>query len=152
MMDQIVSRRRKPSQILHSPRKAKSYWFYTPAEVIALYQICANTLANWVKAGLQRVEGKELIYRGDVLNAFHQARKDKSRRPCGPAEAFCLHCKQPRTLSGTSSHRVVWHNSGAGKLHWSCSTCGGDTETFLDRAKFLKLKAAGAKLSGVNDD
>lgn len=47
-MSRPQSSGRKPSRILHSPRKAKSNWFYTPAQVIERYNICRNTLTNWM--------------------------------------------------------------------------------------------------------
>jgi hypothetical protein len=152
ILDQVAAPRRKPSQIRYPSQLAKSYWFYTPAEVIALYKIYPNTLANWVKEGLQRVEGKELVYRGDVLNAFHKARNEKRRRPCGPTEAFCLQCKQPRTLIGTNTHKMVWTNELVGKLYWSCPVCAGGNEIFLKRSQYQSLEAAGARLNGVAHD
>jgi len=41
-----------PRKILQDPRKASKNYLYTPDQVRELYDICENTLSNWVKRGL----------------------------------------------------------------------------------------------------
>lgn len=91
------------------------------------------------------------MFRGGVLNAFHQARHDQARRPCRPGEAFCVRCKKPQSLVRRTV-KFAWRNELAGCLGCACPTCSGANGSFLKRSGYQKLVAASVKLSSGKDD
>lgn len=94
-----VPRPERRRRNLQSPRQAKTNWLYRPEDVLELYDICRNTLLNWVKAGLVRLEheGRHL-FRGEDLNAFHRKRREDAKRPCEFYEVHCFACKYKHSL------------------------------------------------------
>lgn len=94
-----VSRPERRRRNLQSPRQAKMNWLYRPEEVVELYGICRNTLTNWVRVGLARLEheGRHL-FRGEDLNAFHRRRREDAKRPCEFYEVHCFACKCKHSL------------------------------------------------------
>lgn len=91
---------RKPRRRnLHSGRLAKVNHFYSPDEVQALYGVCRNTVGNWLRSGLCCFEnGSRRLFRGDQLNDFHRARRDRSKSPCGLYEIHCVSCGGKHSL------------------------------------------------------
>lgn len=95
-------RARKPFKIFH-PRKAKNDRTYDRAEVMDLYDVTRNTVTNWIDEGLVTVPVHPVLFRGEDLNAFHQARRVGARRNCSPGEFLCFHCKKVSSLKRGSS-------------------------------------------------
>ncbi|MDI7862840.1 helix-turn-helix domain-containing protein [Rhizobiaceae bacterium n13] len=93
------SRRDRRRRNLQNARLARTNWLYRPEDVVELYGICRNTLTNWVKTGLVRLEheGRHL-FRGDDLNAFHRQRREDAKRPCEFYEVHCFACKCKHSL------------------------------------------------------
>jgi DNA-binding XRE family transcriptional regulator len=69
---------------------ARAHMLYSRDEVIALYGISRNTLANWERQGLRRVDPPvrasvtspgTRLYLGQDLNALHAKRRADSKRP-----------------------------------------------------------------------
>lgn len=98
-----------PRQYLHDPKTASKNYLYTPEQVRELYGVCENTLSNWVKRGLPSFKlGRTRLYKGELLNAFHQKRLDESKRPAGDGEVYCFACRCNHSLLyGPLYHEVA---------------------------------------------
>lgn len=84
---------------LQSSQLAKANWLYPPEKVRELYGIAPNTLSRWIKAGLKPLEHNgERLFRGEVLNSFHKARRAAAKRRLGDFEAYCVTCKCNHSL------------------------------------------------------
>lgn len=84
---------------LQSPRRAKANYLYE--QVLALYEICPNTLTNWVQRGLYPYQsGRRRLFKGVHLNAFHQKRNDNAKRKTALDEVYCVTCKDIHSLLG----------------------------------------------------
>lgn len=106
MSDRVTGVTRK---IFQDPRKASKNYLYTPEQVRELYDICENTLSNWVKRGLPCFKlGRKRLFKGEYLNAFHQKRLDESKRPADDDEVYCLACRCNHSLLyGPLDHQLA---------------------------------------------
>ena len=87
-----------PGRHHQNPRLAKSYRCYSVNDIVDLYGVHQNTVRNWVAAGLRPIDDRhEMLFNGRALNDFHASRRSKAKRPCGPAQVYCLGCRAPRT-------------------------------------------------------
>lgn len=111
-------RRRHPN-----PRLAKSRRTYSVAEIAELYGCHRNTVRNWFGLGLRPIDdGRPTVVRGDVLNAFHAARRAAAKRPCGPGELYCAPCHKPQRPAGDMVEWVLI-NPKVWKVTAICPTC-----------------------------
>ena len=98
-MSSLIPKRSRRN--LQSPRRAKANYVYSPEQVLALYEICPNTLTNWVQRGLSPYQlGRRRLFKGQHLNAFHQKRKDNAKRKTALDEVYCVTCKDIHSLLG----------------------------------------------------
>lgn len=89
-------RKRRPN-----PRLVKIHRSYTVEEVARLFCTHKNTVRAWVKGGLPTCDGKRpLLILGGELAAYLQARRTKNKRPCQPAEMYCVRCRAPKSPAG----------------------------------------------------
>ena len=116
-------RKRRDFKRLHSATKARSDIIYSLAEIVRLYNVDEQTVRNWCKAGLKRVETKSrFLVCGDELNAFHAARDALARRRLNLTEFLCLRCHAPREPSVGSVVGAHEYRSGLG-LEARCRIC-----------------------------
>ena len=86
---------------LPSPRLAKTLLCYRVEEIAVLYGCHKNTVRNWLANGLEAIDDRRpIMVHGRALNAFHAARRAKSKRPCGPGELYCVPCHKPQRPAG----------------------------------------------------
>lgn len=121
--------------------KARANWLYNTAEVQELYDVCANTVRNWRRAGLRSTKTRVRLFLGRDLNAFHKKRREDAKRPCGPNEIFCVCCKQKHSLL-----RVPFEVSGPGRFRMrvivTCPETGGRSPTYISETKHSRLRQA----------
>lgn len=107
-----------------NPRLAKIHRTYTIDEIGRLYRVHRNTVRSWLKAGLATIDDRRpLLVHGGELAEFLQRRRSAQRRPCGPAEIYCMRCRRPRRpAAGVVEYRVMTPTGG--NLVGVCPTCG----------------------------
>jgi hypothetical protein len=125
--DQAVEkakRVRRPFKRRHSARKAHGDDVYSLADVERLYSVDPQTVLNWIREGLQTVQGAtRLLVRGDALNEFHAERNAKAKRPLGLTQFYCLRCHVP---SEPALGSVLGATNAEPSLRFeaSCRVCG----------------------------
>lgn len=122
--DAARPRKRRPFKRLHSASKARCNDVYNVAEIRKLYGVEEQTIYNWIREGLIRVPGiSRLLVRGDHLNAFHAARRERAKRPLGPTEFLCFVCKIQRE---PAPHSVIGVDPACPglRLEARCLICG----------------------------
>jgi hypothetical protein len=135
-----------------NPMLAKLHRSYTVEEVARLYGVHRNTVRSWCKAGLPMIDDRRpTMIQGRALRAFHQNRRDKAKRPCGPGNLYCCKCRTPRAPAPGSAV-FVSRRAGAGTLRAICAECGtrlfrqaraGDLRTIMPETAVRIVEAAG---------
>jgi hypothetical protein len=145
-------RARKPFKIFH-PQRAKQHRNYTRNQVMELYGITRNTVTNWINEGLITVPGSPVLFRGEDLNAFHQARRARARWNCSPGEFGCFHCKTVSSLIGQAAE-MRWSSARAGTLGWVCPSpsCHKPNGIYQSRAQVRILDELGVNLTSSEDE
>lgn len=108
-----------------NPRLAKIHRNYTVEDIASLYGIHKNTVRTWVKQGLPTIDDRRpMLILGKDLSAFLQAKRVKNKRPCKPAEIYCVKCHAPKSPAGNMvdyESRTESHGSLIGMCP-DCST------------------------------
>lgn len=79
-------------------RRIKSKCSYTIEEAARTLGQHRNTIRYWIRNGglpAMKLLRPHLILGADLI-AFLKARRQASKRACGPGELFCLRCRLPR--------------------------------------------------------
>ena len=109
----------------HNPRRAKTHYSYTIAEVAELYGVHRQTVRNWLADGLQPNEAaRPFLIHGTELNRFHDARRSAGKSPCGPGELYCFGCGAPRRPAGSMADLVLGPGNTSSVVG-ICPVCDG---------------------------
>jgi hypothetical protein len=66
---------------------------YSVDELLALYDVCRNTVSNWVRASLRPVDDRQpQLFRGAELIRFHTERSERQPRAMRTGEFRCTSC------------------------------------------------------------
>ena len=110
--------RRKPSG-----HRAKIHRSYTVDEVARLLGVAKGTVRRWIKAGLSVLaDRKPALILGEDLVQFLAARK-APRKKGGPAECYCVKCREPRKPAGAIAEFIPLRPR-TGNLRAICPVCG----------------------------
>jgi site-specific recombinase XerD len=113
---------------------------YSVQQVLELYQICRNTLSNWIAAGLRPVaDGYSQLFRGAELKWFHDHRALGTGRPLHPGEFKCLSCKA-RVVPKTHMTKLEDRKGRSYWAHSICPDCGGKLPKILNETTYDKLR------------
>ena len=134
--------------------RPKKNAIYTADEVQRLYEVCRNTVSNWVQAGLQPVDAREpQLFRGSELSRYHQDRVAARKRPLRVAEFNCVSCKL-RVVPDTWTVRpFLTERSRA--IETVCPDCGRRLVKFLKQASYdaiLQCVASNASLHALHEE
>lgn len=128
-------RRRRTRYPLH---RIKLTMTYDAAEIAKLLGVHRNTVRNWIKLGLPKLDDQRpVLIHGRALKAFLSARQERSRAPCAVGEFYCFRCRAPRPPWGGIAD-VIPHSSKTVQLKSICAVC----ETPIHR--IVKLADLGA--------
>ncbi|MBO9401823.1 tyrosine-type recombinase/integrase [Shimia sp. R9_3] len=122
---------------------------YSVEEVQSLYDVCRNTVSNWVGAGLTTSDGElPYLFRGAELKRFHDERRQRKRRNLRLGEFKCTGCGQavfPETK--TVSFRELKGNKWFAVA--TCCDCGRMITKLLGATEHDKIKACITSNTGL---
>jgi len=124
-------------------RRVKVHRSYTVDEAAKLFGAHKNTVRNWLKEGLPKVDDRRpILILGRQLASFMDARRRQRRQRCAAGELYCFKCRKPRqSMAGTAEYLPT--TVGTGNLRALCSHCG--TRMFR-RTSLRKLSAVAGDL------
>ena len=101
----------------------KKHWVYSVEGLISLYSVSANTVSNWVRDGLTPSDAKKPhLFKGAVVQRFHQRRKGLNAPKLRPGEFMCLACKGP-VFPDVDTVCDNWPNMGKHMYAAKCPDC-----------------------------
>jgi hypothetical protein len=104
-------------------RRAKIHRTYTVDDLSRLLKIHKNTVRNWLRQGLQAIDGRRpTLIRGEALRRFLAERRARSKQSCGPGRIYCLPCRAPKVPAGKMAECVAIGDS-TGSLRGICPDC-----------------------------
>jgi hypothetical protein len=105
-------------------RLVKIHRTYTVDELARLFEIHRNTVREWIKRGLAKLDDKRpTLIHGRDLVSFLQARRRRCRRPCGIGEIYCVRCRTPRVPAWRTADYLP-KSPTTGDLVGMCEVCG----------------------------
>ena len=114
---------------------------YSVADVQELYQVCRNTVSNWVRAGLHPSDEKTpQVFRGAELIRFHKSRRLKDSIRLSEGQFKCMRCKiavypDPTTISIDARHAPrCW-------VLATCPDCGGQIQKITNVTECDKIRS-----------
>lgn len=132
---------RKKRRNAQSDKKAKLHQLYADDDVVKLYEVCRNTLINWVAAGLPFINAKPRLFRGADLNAFHRKRRATLiGKPLGPHEARCLGCKGHHSLLDGEIDVSAAGSRGTFSVSVACPETGSRAYRWINREELETLE------------
>ena len=135
-----------------NPRQAKMHWNYSRPDVMSMYDVSTNTISNWIANGLRVIKGKDLLFRGSDLNAFHRYRRDNAKRPCDWHEVYCFCCKQRHSLLVLDYQIATTRNYGI-RITFTCPETEKTGRKLLGQEAFERMeKTPKTKTSSDNGD
>lgn len=136
-------KRRRPNH-----RLLKLHRSYTAGEAAEVLGIHKNTIRAWLRQGLPKVDDRRpLLILGAQLADFLRTRRQKTKRPCGPGEMYCLRCRTPKAPAGAMADYLPI-TATSGNLRGLCPDCGTLIHRRVSFAK-LPFVAAGLELGSA---
>ena len=123
-----------------NPNLAKIHYSYKVEEVAGLFGVYKGTVRNWLKMGLQAINGTHpMLIHGQDLRAFLQARRVKNKCQCQPGEMYCFKC---RTSKAPAIGMVDYEPKTAtmGNLVGMCPDCGTIMNRRTSLAKLVQFR------------
>ena len=106
-----------------NPRRAKIHRSYSVEEVARLFKVHKNTVRNWLKHGLQAIDGgRPTLIRGHEIVRFLTERRARAKQSCGPGRIFCLPCRAPKVPAGDMAECRL-SGERRGTLEGICPDC-----------------------------
>jgi hypothetical protein len=106
-----------------NPGLVKIHWSYSIDEAARTLAVHKNTVANWLKNGLDQIDDQRpILIQGRVLRTFLQERRRSQKRRCAVGEMYCLKCRAPKTPLDRQAIYIPLTSSG-GNLRGRCPDC-----------------------------
>ncbi|WP_278924212.1 tyrosine-type recombinase/integrase [Pseudophaeobacter profundi] len=113
---------------------------YSVTEVQALYDVCRNTVSNWVSNGLKPSDNTlPQLFRGAELKRFHAAYTARKQQPLRFGEFKCLKCGYPG-FPDVNSVTLIADGNRATKAYATCCNCSGRVLKLLGATECDKVK------------
>jgi hypothetical protein len=123
-----------------NPRRVKKHRSYTVEEAARLFGCHRNTIRHWQKLSLKPVDGKRpVVFEGQTLAAFLEARRGARRRRLKPGEIYCLPCRAPREPAAAMAEYIPVTDT-RGNLRGICPTCGRLIHRMVSRAQIEAIR------------
>ena len=106
-----------------NPRLAKIHRSYSVEEMARLFNVHKNTVRNWLKQGLEAIDGQRpTVVRGEELRRFLAERRARAKQTCGPGRIYCLPCRAPKVPAGKMAECIATGDT-TGTLRGICPDC-----------------------------
>lgn len=113
-------------------RAARTYTIVEAANVVG---VSANTIRNWVRAGLPIMRSQRpYLILGATLREFIEERCRERKASLTPDQFYCLKCKAPRQPMGLLVDCVL-QSAQTARLVGLCEACGRPCNRMINRAK-----------------
>jgi len=107
----------------YNPNKCKINRNYTISEIALLYDVHKNTVINWLKRGLIKIDNQRpYLIVGSDLRHFLKDLRGINKRPCELGEIFCMKCRSPR-IPEQESITFEAESSTYGRIKARCEVC-----------------------------
>lgn len=135
--------------------KLKKNRVYTGEELQKKFSISANTVSNWVKAGLLPSDKQRpYLFRGGRVNAFLKARRERAKTHVMAGEFRCASC-QSAVFPEIKSIHLRRVKNGAEMCFAYCSECGGGVRKFISQADldvFARLRDPNTPVTFLHEE
>jgi transcription elongation factor Elf1 len=114
----------------YNTRLIRRDFCYRLDEVAELYSLHRQTVRQWLRGGLRRIDDRRpiLINGGDLIH-FLNARQSKRKQACASDEFYCCRCREPRRAHNNLVSIVIKSNVKL-VLSANCSKCGTRVHRF----------------------
>jgi hypothetical protein len=103
--------------------RIKMHRSYSIEEAARTLGVHKNTVANWLKNGLDQIDDQRpILMQGRVLRAFLHERRKSQKSRCAVGELYCLKCRAPRLPLDRKAVYASLTSSG-GNLQGRCPDC-----------------------------
>jgi hypothetical protein len=104
-------------------RRVKIHRSYTVDEAARLFGRHRNTARNWIKSGLETIDGRRpILILGRDLAGFLHSRRIRTRQRCGPGQLYCIRCRAPKQPADRQAQYIPI-TSTSGNLKGRCPNC-----------------------------
>jgi hypothetical protein len=142
----------------YNTRLIKREFPYFIAEIADLFQLHANAVRRWIKAGLRTVDGRRpLLVHGSDLIDFLDSKQEKRKQRCAINEFYCCRCRLPRKPR-LNRIKIQIRNEATLNLSGVCEACGarmnraGSVARIVDYARAFDVQTTpGGRISGCSD-
>ena len=118
----------------YNPNRVKINRNYTYEELAAVFGVHKNTVATWVKKGLQCLnERRPFLILGSDARAYLQKRRAVKKQTCKQSELYCLRCKAP-TVPAENFVEYSILSASKGRLNGFCGRCECEVNKFISLA------------------
>lgn len=130
----MTTRKRPRRQSRHRLRyplsRIKAARTFGAHEIGRLLDVHPKTVGQWIKAGLQPIDGRRpVLILGSELKSFLARRRQGNRRKCAFDQFYCFRCREPRQAWGGMADLSI-RSTKTGRLESICAVC----ETPVSRA------------------
>lgn len=135
--------------------KLKKNRVYSGKDLQRTYSVTANTISNWVAAGLEPSDCKRpYLFRGKRVNDFHKARRERLKTQVKPGEFKCSSC-QAAVFPDVQTLVENTTINGARMSVGQCSECGYHVRKFVsqdDLDVFEKLRDPNTPVESLREE
>lgn len=112
----------------------KKFWVYSVDGLMSLYSVNANTVSNWVGAGLTPSDGqKPFVFQGAAVQRFHNLRQARAAKSLRPGEFLRFTCKG-LVFPAIETVSDTWSSQGKHIYAAQCPDCGAQVRKFSNEA------------------
>jgi hypothetical protein len=106
-----------------NPRLAKINKIYTIQDIAKTLSRHPKTVMSWINDGLPVCSKKRpMMILGSDLRQYLTVKNSRNKKPCGPAELYCVACKKP-TIPKDHFAILDIQNEQVGTLVGECPDC-----------------------------
>ncbi len=111
----------------HNLSRIRQFHCYTTHEIAELFGVHKNTVRQWLKQGLPKIDGtKPFLIHGTELRAFLKQKQESRQAKCRPDELYCLRCRKPQPAwEGLAD--VILRNTKTMHIIGICAVCEAKT-------------------------